>query len=201
MTTFRWFCVSLSPLSCLVFKCIPWVYLDVWANRITSSGRIRSLCQNHDEKPSEFTARLMGAVALEKWKCRSQLTRARGPRSHLWLPGDNRCLLSDSRCSEQSAISYLPPPQLLLKVLSYSLFNSIWRSRVPWQLLELSLTAVSPQVSAWLSCRTVWFGPTCQIVLICPSFLWGRFLSCPGDFLPVSGSNSSTPSRPCLPPC
>lgn len=28
-------------------------------------------------------------------------------RSNLWFPDDNRCLLSDSRCSEHSGISYL----------------------------------------------------------------------------------------------
>lgn len=42
--------------------------------------------------------------------------------SNLWFLDDSRCLFSDSRCSEQSTISYLTQPQRLLRVLSYYLF-------------------------------------------------------------------------------
>lgn len=104
---FRTSSFFISSFSPFILKCIPCVYVDLWEDSIVLNAIIRTSCKATMKSPQSrcpyFCEQLLwrNGNAILNWP------KPVVPHSNLWFPDDNRCLLSDSRCSEHCGISYL----------------------------------------------------------------------------------------------
>lgn len=180
-----WCLVFFHIFTLFILKCIHFIYFNLWENGIDLNAITSSLCKAA-MKSLKFYEHLLwrNGSAILSWPKPVVL------RSNLWFPDDNRCLLSDSRCSEHSGISYLHLHSYSLKFFySASLIvfegsgflDSCWNSN---SLLEGTLLLVLRWSPDFHAVRLIWAHMPNSYNIF--PFSIKQILSCPRDFLPIA---------------